>query len=289
MTATLLQVTEPGVYDDMPNDVYHADPVPGGSLSSSGARKLLPPNCPARFAYERNNPSTPKREYDLGHAAHLKVLGAGPELVIAEHDDWRTKAARQTRDIAHAEGKVPLLAAEHDQVEAMAAALRANTKVGRLFHPSGGKPEQSLFWIDKQSGVWCRARLDWMPHTAAPSGRLIIPDYKTCRSAAPDHIRRDVWQYGYALQADWYCAAVKALGLCEAAAFVFIFQEKEPPYLITVATLDPPALRVGARLNRDAIRIYADCTRTGVWPAYSDDVELISLPPWIERQYEESW
>jgi len=46
MTAVVDQVliTEPGVYA-LPADVYHADPVAGGSLSSSGAKKLLA--CPA--------------------------------------------------------------------------------------------------------------------------------------------------------------------------------------------------------------------------------------------------
>jgi hypothetical protein len=48
-------ITEPGVYD-IAEDHYHADPVPGGSLSNSGAKKLLPPSCPAKFAYEREHP-----------------------------------------------------------------------------------------------------------------------------------------------------------------------------------------------------------------------------------------
>lgn len=45
MTTTTWTITEPGVYD-LPAEVYHADPVEGGSLSSTGARKLLPPSCP---------------------------------------------------------------------------------------------------------------------------------------------------------------------------------------------------------------------------------------------------
>ena len=49
----VLTVTEPGVYA-MPFDVYLADPVPGGSLSTSGAKTLLNA-CPAIFAYERKH------------------------------------------------------------------------------------------------------------------------------------------------------------------------------------------------------------------------------------------
>ncbi len=34
-------ITAPGVYV-IPADDYHADPVPGGSISASGARRILP-------------------------------------------------------------------------------------------------------------------------------------------------------------------------------------------------------------------------------------------------------
>jgi len=33
----------PGIYSGVPAEVYHRAPVPGGSLSSTGARQLLPP------------------------------------------------------------------------------------------------------------------------------------------------------------------------------------------------------------------------------------------------------
>ncbi|MGW9447058.1 hypothetical protein, partial [Bacillus mobilis] len=52
---TLSAITRPGVYDGIPEAVYHRDPVPGGSLSSSGARKLLAPSCPALFKYDQEH------------------------------------------------------------------------------------------------------------------------------------------------------------------------------------------------------------------------------------------
>lgn len=281
-------VTEPDLYE-MDADTYHADPVPGGSLSSSGARLLLPPNCPARYAYERSHQAAPKREYDLGHAAHKLVLGAGPDLVVIDADSYRTKSAREAQTAAHAAGKVPLLSAEHDQVQAMAAAIRAHPIASRLFNPAGGTPEQSLFWVDDESGVWRRARLDWLPDPARP-GRMIVADYKTTGSAAPDAVSRTVHSYGYHLQAAWYLDAVTALGLAPDPAFVLVFQEKTPPYLVLVAEPDAAALHIGRHLNRQALEIYAECQATGHWPGYSNEVELLSLPPWAARRHpEEPW
>lgn len=275
-------VEEPGVYD-IPDHAYHADPVPGGSLSSSGARKLLPPSCPAKFRYWADHGSEHKAEFDFGHAAHKLVLGVGPEIVIVEADNWLTKAAKQERAEAYTADKVPVLRHEYDHVTAMAASLRRHPLASALMDPSRGAPERSLFWIDHATDVWLRARLDWLPDPHA--GRLMVSDYKTTDSAAPDAIQRAVYRYGYHQQADFYLTGTKALGLAADAAFLFVFQEKTPPYIVTVVELDATALRIGHELNRQAIETYAKCRAENHWPAYTDDVELVSLPAYVERQY----
>jgi hypothetical protein len=276
----------PGVYD-IPEDMYHRDPVPGGSLSSSGARKLLPPSCPALFRWWTTRTQPPRREFDFGHAAHLMVLGVGPELVVVEAKDWRTKVAREARDAAYAAGKVPILAAEHRQVKAMAAALQRHPIASALFNPEQGEPEQTLLWQDPQTGVWRRARLDWLPNPG--NGRMIVADYKTTRSANPAAIAKAVHSYGYHQQHAWYIDGILDLGLAgQDAAFVFVFQEKTPPYLVTPVALDAAAVRAGRALNRQAIDTYRHCIETGHWPGYTDDIPLISLPAWAEHPYEET-
>ncbi|MBN6054570.1 PD-(D/E)XK nuclease-like domain-containing protein, partial [Nonomuraea sp. RK-328] len=286
VTATVSDII-PGVYD-IPEDLYHSDPVPGGSLSSSGARKLLPPSCPALYRWYATRSSPPRREFDFGHAAHQMVLGVGAELVVVEAKDWRTKAAKEQRDEAYAAGKVPLLAAEHRQVQAMAAALRAHPIASALLDPEKGEPEQTLIWQDPQTGIWRRARLDWMPNPGF--GRMVIADYKTTRSANPAAIQRAVHAYGYHQQNAWYLDGILDLGLAGPdAAFVFIFQEKIPPYLVTCVALDSAAVRAGRALNRQAIDIYRRCVETGHWPGYTDDdIPVISLPAWAEHPYEET-
>lgn len=279
-------ITEPGVYT-MPEADYHADPVPGGSLSCSGAKKLLA--CPARFAYDREHPPAPTSAMELGTAAHRLVLGTGAPIVVIEADDWRTKAAKEAAAAARGAGAVPLLAAEHAQVQAMAAALRTHPIAAALFDPERGDPEQSLFWTDDRTGVWLRSRLDWLPRWR-PSGRLIIGDYKTAVSASPDALAKAVVNFGYHQQAAFYCDGAAALGLADDPAFLFVAQEKAPPYLVTVFELDSVALAAGRARNRQAIERYRDCTESGVWPGYSgrpDDIELISLPSWATPRTEE--
>lgn len=280
-------VTAPGVYDLKSAD-YHADPVPfemGGSLSSSGARKLLPPHCPAVFHWEREHRPTPTRAFDYGHAAHQLVLGVGPELVPIDADSWRTKDAREQRDEAHAAGKVPILVDEYKSVTAMAEAIRKHPIASALLRPGSGNAERALFWQDAESSVWRRAMLDWLPNST--DARMVIPDYKTARSASPAQFQKSLVDFGYHQQAPWYIDAVQALGLAAEAAFVFIVQEKTPPYLVSVIEPDAQAIEIGRALNRRAIEIYAECTRTGDWPGYANDVELVGVPGWYAYRYEE--
>jgi hypothetical protein len=277
-------ILEPGVYT-IPEAVYHADPVPGGSLSSTGARKILPPSCPALFRHEQLNGRPEKRQFDFGHAAHSLVLGVGAPLAVVDADDWRTKSAKEQRDAAYAAGHTPILAGEHEQVLGMAAALRDHPIASALFDSERGTAEQSLFWRDDTYEAWLRARLDWLP--CASEGRMILGDYKTCISAEPKAIAKSIGNYGYHQQGAWYIDIVKALGLAEEVAFVFVFQEKTAPYLVTVAEPDHTAIRIGRHLNQRALEVYAECVATDTWPSYTDEVERVSLPPWVINQYPE--
>lgn len=277
----------PGIYDDMPEDAYHADPVPGGSLSASGAKLLLPPSCPALYRYRRDHPKT-SAAFDYGTTAHKLILATGPKIDIINAPDWRAKAAQDARKASHAAGNVPMLSADFCEVVAMESAIRAHPLARALFDPEFGKAEQSLFWIDEDTGIWRRARLDYLPERIA-GRRLVIGEYKTAAAVDPESIRKAVANFAYHQQSAQYIDGVRALGLDDDPAFLFVFQMKTEPYLVTVAELDDVAIQVGRARNRLACEIYRDCREANVWPGYSSDIELISLPPWVTREHEGAW
>lgn len=280
-------ITEPGVYPDLSHVEYHADPVPGGSLSSTGVRKLLPPSCPAKFRYWATHPEEPTDAFDLGNAAHDAILEAGPEIVVVQAADWRTKKARETAEAARSRGAVPVLREQYEQVRAMREALFAHPFAGRLFEPGTGTPEASLVWRDGPTGVMRRARLDWLPQRR--NGRMIIPDYKTAKSAYPPEFAKSAANYGYHQQGAFYRDGARALDLADDdAVFVFVVQEREPPYVVSVVQLDVVAMRIGDALNRRAIDLYAECVANDHWPPYTEDVAANTpLPYYYERQFEE--
>lgn len=286
MTAVALH----GVIDGMPETDYHRHPA----LSSSGARKLLPPSCPAIFRHEQLNGQPPKRVFDVGHAAHALVLGVGAPIEVVQKttkdgtlcdaDDYRTKSATDHQAEIRAAGRTPLLRSEYEQVQAMAAALREHPVASALFDLDHGKAEQSLFWHDTRFGVDRRVRFDWLPD--AGPGRFIAGDYKTAHSVSPDALAKSVADYGYYQQADYYLDSLVALGITDDPAFVFIAQMKTPPYLVTPFWLPADWLRVGRARNAQALELYAECLATDTWPGYADDDVLALEPPsWFTYRY----
>lgn len=296
------RITGPGVFDDFPAEVYHRDPVPGGSLSSSGARKLLPPSSPAVFRAWRAGELDSKRSdaLDFGRAAHRTVLGAGDEYVVVEGSGtnpnaWTTEATKAEVALVRAAGKTPIRPQDAVTIEAMAVKVRAHAIAGQLFQPGRGVAEQVLVW--ERQGVMCRAMIDW--RTSTPTGRALVVDYKTTACAEPSALSRSVDQYGYHQQGEFYSSAVEALGLNngQAPAFLLVFQEKTPPHQVAVTQLDADTMTWGMRLNQKALDVYRRCVETDTWPGYTDEqgncadtsVLSVSLPPWSARRLEEAW
>lgn len=257
----------PGFHDDVPEADYHAHP---GSLSVSGAKTLL--RSPAQFRHDQQHPVT-KDTFDFGSAAHQLVLGTGPGIAIipatsrSKADQEAHKAAKEK---ARTEGKIPLSAADHEIVKAMADRLSSHTLAMRLL--SSGRPEVSGYAVDDETGVLQRCRFDWL---SSP----VLTDYKTCRSADPLDLTGRygvVKKWGYDLQAAWYTDMARALGV-EVEVFAFIFQQKHAPYDVTVAYVDDEDLADARSLIREALQRFRDCTTSGQWPGYTQDTEAVRL------------
>jgi hypothetical protein len=277
---------DPVIRDDLTAEQYHADRT---SISSSGLRALLDPGCPAQFKYDRDNPRPAKKEFDLGHAAHALVLGDGPKLEVVEGARWDTNAAKAKVKELRAKGIVPLKEHEMEQVQTMADAIRKHPQAGPLFAPDNGVAERSIFWTHKETGVRVRVRPDWL--IVRPEVTVVV-DLKTTTDASPDAVSKSIAKYSYHQQGALYLDGVEAAGLApEGGRFVFVFQSKTPPYLITVRELKDQDQDIGRARNEKALRIYADCMAKDEWPDWTGpvtDIPQIGMPSWDTlRQAEE--
>ena len=275
---------DPGIYN-LSAENYHADPCPTASLSSSIA-KILIEQSPAHayLAHPRLNPNF-RREgdsrFDLGSAAHAMLLERdASKIVRVQADDWRTKAAKEARDAAQANGQHAVLERQYADIVAMCSAAQdylLDTELGDILVT--GTPEQTVLWQDGK--MWCRARPDMLS-----SDKRVCLDYKSSASAAPDFIAKQIGRMGYDLQAEFYTRGIStAIGV--EPTFVFLFQEIEPPYACSLISLSNAYRAVGLAKAQRALRLWERSMTTNNWAGYSSKILYAEPKPWDLAQAEE--
>ena len=256
------------------------------SLSASIAKIMLQQSpLHAWHAHPRLNPNyqpDEKAEFDYGTAAHSLLLeGDETNLVVVQADDWRTKAAREARDAARAEGKTPILERQLGKVKAMvyaAHAAIAKSELAGIF--AAGQAERVVQW--REGAVYCRSKLDFLPDDL----RLIL-DYKSTTDASPEAFSRQIASLGYDIQASFYQRGVKA-ELGEELPFIFMAQEKDEPYACTFHGIAPSMKEIADAKVKRAIRLWEECTRTNTWPGYDIRIHWAEATAWQMTQHEQS-
>jgi len=276
-------ITAPGIYD-ISDEVYHADPIEGGSLSSSGAKTIL--KAPALFNHQQHAGQEYKDVFDFGTAAHSVVLGTGSLLAVLDFKDWRASGAVAAKKEARQAGLTPILTKDKVIVDAMAEALKGCAQAVGLLDGRKGRAEQSVFWED--CGAWFRARPDFL-YNEPRDGEdyLICVDYKTTLDASDSAFEKTIINYDYHMQAAHYSAGVEAVtGL--PVKFVFIAQEKTAPYLVNTFILSNSLLAMGSERMDQAITVWRECRATGVWPGYPPETKIAVASHWATQQHEDN-
>ena len=283
-------IRQPGLYRELVSEMaYHSDPVATPSLSS-GVAKILLEKTPrhAWMAHPRLNPNyvaETKPAFDLGSAAHTLMLQSGAAIEVIDAADYRTKAAKDARDEAHANFKTPILVGKMLEVVEMVNAGReqmaglADPIDRAAFSPGTGRPEQTMVW--QEGDVWCRARLDW-----EPDDRNAFHDYKTTgQSAQPEAWAKTLYNVGGDVQAGFYRRGIRAVLGVEVPEWRYIVQETKAPYALSVVALSAGALDMAERKAKAAIKLWSRCMAEGKWPGYPSEVYYVDPPAYEEVRW----
>lgn len=268
------------ILHDMPEAAYHAHPA----LSSTGVRWLL--KSPALYRHWTDNPRPDTAAFDVGHAVHAKVLGTGltaiavpPECLTPGGNISLKPHAVAWVSEQRAAGRVPVAPSIAAVVDAMAEAVLAHPAARAILERPGLR-EVSAFGTDPDTGVACRARFDILADDVAA-------DLKTTGgSASRAGFGRDAAKYGYPVQELHYMSTLEWATGATPATFRFIVVEKSAPYLVAVHEFDEATRLTAYDLAARARQTFAECTATGVWPGYGDDVLTPDIPGWWFYQTE---
>lgn len=298
MTAPL--ITAAGAYSDISNEDYHRNPnlLPGASISSSGL-KTIQNKSPRHYWFDSPlNPNRPpesdKAHFRVGKAAHdiLLLSERWPEAYFVLPEEFNARATREQADLhaakAEAEeaGKVVLRWHEAETVKAMAAALQSNELAKAVL--SHGESEVTLVWQDKETGVWLRARPDFLPHSVREKRKVMaVPDLKTAADSSWPAFSKAIANNGYHQSAALYADGIKAIFGHYPTNWLHVVMEKEPPHCVALWELPGEDIERGRWLNRQAIRTFAECLSADKWPGYADEPKQCGLPGWARNQIDD--
>lgn len=280
----------PGIYGEISADRYYADELNDEPTLNASVLKHLIKQSP-RHAWTEHPKLNPDWEphvaskFDVGTAAHeIFLLGNDDHVHVVEADSWRTKAAQEVRDRARAEGLVPLLTHQWQDVSAMLTALREQLPKLDVDPPMfvEGKAEQTLIWRDR--GVLCRARIDWL-HGSLQA----VDDLKSCGGSASPLVWASKTLFGMQaeIQAAFTTRGIRAVAGVN-TEFRFLACETHPPYAISPVRLSPRALELAnAQIDR-GLDTWKRCLKEDRWPSYPGRIVDAEPPAWTLWEAEDA-
>lgn len=277
----------PVLIPDLANEYYHGKEFKK-FIGHSGLVALI--ESPAHFAayQSKETGSTPVMEF--GSAAHIVML-EDPEgrvrvcelknragILLPKRD---AAFYRWKDDVIENEGaEYGILHSEWKKLIAMKDRLFKHGGVKKLLND--GVAEHSGFFLDKMfQDVKGKVRIDYW----RTDPKFII-DYKTAKSAKAWDFAKAAYDYGYDIQAAWYVRGMKLI-TGEDYKFLFIVQEKEPPFAVNCFICSDDFMVLGESRVDKALNTYWRCIEnphlfnTEVWP---EDIIELDPPKYALRE-----
>lgn len=246
-------------------------------------------------------------EMDLGLLIHALLGGDLGEVDVHDVPDWRGKRA-DLRDASRAAGLVPIRLCDFEKAAAASEILKPEIclQLGRVAFPCpacnaegycgvcGGSGAMTVpAWDDlgrelvclyeEEGGVRVRQRWDlYWPAAALIADPKVVTGGRY--ATAGGFIRQLNGDYDSgAMQAASYLRGLSAVHpeLAGRETFVFLRLEAKPPYAVVPIVVTQGLRDHGERLWERAVRGWARCMASGVWPG--PGVAYAQLLPWAAQ------
>ncbi|MBX9756015.1 MAG: PD-(D/E)XK nuclease-like domain-containing protein, partial [Pseudomonadaceae bacterium] len=223
---------------------------------------------------------TPK--YEFGTAVHAAVLEPQRfKQTYLTHPGNKAKSTKSFKEFELANpGKRVLMLRELNDIIGCANSLRSATVIrthSAAFTMADlvdlGTPERNYYWLDAQTGLTCKARMDLTIEN-------IVIDVKTAPDARGERFKWDAAKFGYHIQAAFYMegfAQFQPEG--KEIIMTFLVGEKLSPYGSVVYQADKDTFwAFGKRRVRELLAQYQRCLQAQSWPGYAQGPQLLKLP-----------
>lgn len=230
---------------------------------------------PAHAKWNSENKEAPTLAMLIGSATHTMLLE--PELFDGEYlvadIDRRTTVGKELDAKAKLDNLTVLKTEQKQIIDDMIASIKANKSATKML--KNGQAEMSIFWQDKETGINCKARMDYVRSEG------IIIDLKTCLDASPAAFEKTILANNYHVQAAMYLDGLFEVGHTS-VAFCFIAVEKEAPYGVGVYTITDDYIEIGRKIYKAGLVKLKECLDLDFWPMYPDEIIELAPPAWLK-------
>lgn len=294
---------EAGIYPDIANNDYHHGPGDSKSDLDRVRRSPLHYKTNKDAANDNERKDSPTSDQAFGSAYHTFILEPEefinryvtiPEDAPKRPSITQRNAAKPSASTleaidfwdkfeAESAGKEIIDLDDLATLNAMAEALKNDPAASALLGGSPGRAEMSAYWVDPRTGLLLRCRPDYWREDG------ILVDLKTTIDASLAEFSRSVVKWRYHVQAPFYLdgtnEAITQSGaqIERPTQFVFVAQEKKPPFAVACYVLDDEGLRIGRAEYRADLDRLAECKASDVWPGYGSKIQQISVPVWYSK------
>lgn len=180
----------------MSSDPYHKLP----QWSYSSMKKILDSGIDYAVAGKLGMLASPDSKYiDIGQLVHQAILGGSETFVSSPYPDFRTKAAREWRDLQKELGHIVVDDEMKKAIESVVKNIKAHPRTAELLLAPGIKHEQEMF-AKTAEGIELRGKGDAIKLIDGEA--MIITDIKT--TAQFDKFAKQAYWNHYDLQAANY-------------------------------------------------------------------------------------
>ena len=225
---------------------------------------------PLHFKYNLENPQEQTEALLFGSALHKYILETSDfskEYVIAPSVDRRTKEGKETyqKFIEASEGLTVITQDQFNQIVEMSTVLDQDQDIYAFI--TGSEHEKVFTDTDEETNEKVKVKADMLYRDIA-TGRLTIIDYKTTQSCEEKAFYSSCRKFGYQFQAGMYTEIIES-NLLEKCQFIFIAQEKTPPYAARIFVCSEDWVNTGKKQYHDLLRQYHACKEADNWYGYT--------------------
>jgi len=282
----------PVVFDGESNEDYHSrkDYISASRLKKMGT-------SPFHYSQYFLDPDSgkPTASQSLGTLVHTLLLE--PDLfekenfVVPEGLNIKrnTKEGKENYNgmILLAKGRNIVSADDYVTASAMKNSALKCEAVTKLL--DSGMPEQSIYYVDQDTGLKARARCDFRRNNGGKWNTVI--DLKTTDDASPEAFGKTIVKYDYLTQAGMQVEAIRQVLGYETDHYLYIAIENIFPYGVAVYRLTDDDLFIGINQYKHFMRKVKECTDTDVWGSYdtladaSHGILTAKLPAWRKNLF----